>query len=1081
LSPNEQKVALEIFNELRSNDGDSPLYDHIWELDYIEKPVPIWKFLEDDFYAGWIVPDLYPKWREMLEEIFAPGSQYYEVILGGSIGSGKTTSAAIAYVYLLYRLTCLRNPAKYYNLVERSRIVFGVYSMTKRLVADVGYGRIRAFIERMPYFRTKFPHDHRILQKVNFKKADVSVVYGCVSEGTKIATPCGDVAVEQLANTSSEVLTSYGSDVFSSEYKGVKYSGVKKCLEVITETGDSLVCSYDHKFIVEGSNGSYIRKKAGELKEGEEVFVLREIDANNRVLHESRKTFFTMQGMCEEEKQQEIPQYKKVQGQESTLGNRGNEEVLKMRCGKTSKRVRNSSCKISEFRKKIPKRQLQRVRCGIFQEMGEQEQGEKEKETSNGRRERIRPKNLCELLQEEPRENSSGKGSPREQETYKCPAAKMESKESGETQGIQEKMEGKASGTHAANFNVTSPTTEITEEECRVYPNRKRRCIYDGLFWLFLCLLWKGYKQVFYHRPYYSCSKRRRDNSSKHSSLLQEMQQQEIYSESGGVCRRFSEWEKNIPKNYEVYKTCIKSITDVGYRKTYDVVEVPKTHSVFTNNILTSNSQEFHVLGQDVFSMYMDEVNFMQDKVTAPNKAASMSEELGQAQEIYNAARSRIKSRYMRPGGYVPGMTFLLSSKTSKHSFLERHVQKVRHEIEEKKVFLAEYALWEVKPQSLYVKPKFRVQLGNALHPSRILEEYETHKDGTEVIEVPGEFKEDFERNTERALREIAGRATVGISPLFRIKEPIIKCVDGRKHPFTQDIIKISIYSDIEIVDYLMVNELFHVKDSDYVPRLNPGSPRVVHLDLSRKKDAAGFCMGHIGGLREVKKMRYDNTYYIDKEPMIVIDIIMAIKLLGEGEIDFSKIRAFIIALKEYGYPITHVTADKYQSADTLQIFSKLGYKTAFLSVDERPEPYHYTRQAFVEDRIRIYDYPLLIRELIDLEEDLDSGVIDHPNVASDGSVGSKDTSDALAGVVYTLMNEKSVMKGATVTNLTSVSLAESTPTSSPNKTDLITVRGEMKISLDHMADEVIKYINLHKSSNSLFEGLQDADDNKKG
>jgi len=465
----------------------------------------------------------------------------------------------------------------------------------------------------------------------------------------------------------------------------------------------------------------------------------------------------------------------------------------------------------------------------------------------------------------------------------------------------------------------------------------------------------------------------------------------------------------------------------------------------------------------------MDEVNFMESKTTAPNRGVDLKEEQGQAYEVYNAARGRIKSRFMRPGGSVPGMTILISSKTNQLSFLDKHVKKVKADIEAKKVFLADFSRWEVQPATRFILPKFSVQVGDALTPSKILKDGETPIVGATTVEVPGEFRDEFEASIERALREVAGIATHGLSPLFKDLKIIEACIDKtRQHPFTRDVISISTMSEVEIIDYLINDRLFDIIDGSLSVRLNPGIPRAIHLDLALNGDRAGFAMGHISGLHKVKKMRADYTYYYDYAPEIVIDIVLAIELLGHGQIDFGKIRTFINALKDFGYPIESLTADRFQSADTLQIFKKMGWDTGILSVDTTTEPYMYLKQMCLDKRISYYDYPVLNNELKDLEMDLDKNKIDHPKGKS------KDTSDAVAGCVYNLMRRKSVLKTSPSIPLSSLGLGNAVESTTAQKLRQYnkegTLPGEFKVSMDIMAEDVIKCLELNRSKNPLLD-----------
>ena len=65
------------------------------------RPCPdIHAFLTDKFYMGYGNATLYPYWKNELEQIFKEGSPIRKVIFSGCIGSGKSTVARKAFIYV---------------------------------------------------------------------------------------------------------------------------------------------------------------------------------------------------------------------------------------------------------------------------------------------------------------------------------------------------------------------------------------------------------------------------------------------------------------------------------------------------------------------------------------------------------------------------------------------------------------------------------------------------------------------------------------------------------------------------------------------------------------------------------------------------------------------------------------------------------------------------------------------------------------------------------------------------------------------------------------------------------------------
>jgi len=458
------------------------------------------------------------------------------------------------------------------------------------------------------------------------------------------------------------------------------------------------------------------------------------------------------------------------------------------------------------------------------------------------------------------------------------------------------------------------------------------------------------------------------------------------------------------------------------FKKRFPVVERIKRvirFSRYKRAQVISGSKEFHAIGMDLFAFLLDEGNFFQ----GPGKKSSLKEikeNVTEALKIYNNALRRIRSRFMQTGGGFPGMVFLISSKGNENAFLEEHIRNAEDRIRSGEVKLTEFAIWEVKPSHLFIKPKFRVQVGDATFESYILREDEEPRNPAKVIEVPGEYYEDFVIDCEQALRDHAGISTTGVSALIKDREAIVECIsDEIRHPFGRQSIKLDYRTRDRLEDYFLAEQLFVVRNSRYYPRFHPQSGRFVHVDIALSNDAAGLAIGHVGEFRRVKRMREDRmTYYEDVVPIIWIDLMLQILPPGKGgEIGIDKIRQFIVNLRDMGLPILSVSADGYQSAGMLQILGSLDlpFATARLSVDRNDDPYCELRNAILERRIVYYQYDPFLKEVRNLIHDIDKRKVDHPENNPDGSKGSKDVSDAVAAVVYQCMQQP-----LTITNLDS-------------------------------------------------------------
>jgi hypothetical protein len=139
------------------------------------------------------------------------------------------------------------------------------------------------------------------------------------------------------------------------------------------------------------------------------------------------------------------------------------------------------------------------------------------------------------------------------------------------------------------------------------------------------------------------------------------------------------------------------------------------------------------------------------------------------------------------------------------------------------------------------------------------------------------------------------------------------------------------------------------------------------------------------------------------------MDFMLRVRAPAGGEVDLSKIRAFILFLKRI-FPLAKVTFDQFQSSDSIQILKKRNIDAGHQSVDRKEDAYLSLRSAHFDRRISMYEYEPYIDEVLDLEREIKPGnrqnKVDHPKKASKGGKGSKDVSDAVAGVVWMLMHD---------------------------------------------------------------------------
>lgn len=401
------------------------------------------------------------------------------------------------------------------------------------------------------------------------------------------------------------------------------------------------------------------------------------------------------------------------------------------------------------------------------------------------------------------------------------------------------------------------------------------------------------------------------------------------------------------------------------------------------------------MVGQAIVGGIMDEVNFMsvveQSKLVAGPRGDGGKYD--QAEITYRNITRRRKSRFSSKGP-SPGAISVISSVRYLDDFMDRRMKEIVDN-EEENTIIFRRTQYEVQPQSRYSGETMRVLVGSTEYGTRILKDEESapqdYPENADVREVPIEYKQDFIRDPEGALRDVIGVATDVISPFITQRHKIIEAiVRGTKMGLQPMVVK----PDVDLAEDGMpqINEDNLPEDKD--------RRRFVHIDLSTSKDRCGIAivkvMGHVAQVNE--------NNIVENLPFFVLEQGISIRPSANAEIDIADIRNWVIMLKDYyGLNIHTVSYDGFQSKESLQILRKQGILSDCISMDRTTEPYEHLKRTIYQDRFACMDHELLKVELGGLEMNSKQNKIDHP------PKGSKDLADAVAGAVYSAMKNRNV------------------------------------------------------------------------
>lgn len=445
------------------------------------------------------------------------------------------------------------------------------------------------------------------------------------------------------------------------------------------------------------------------------------------------------------------------------------------------------------------------------------------------------------------------------------------------------------------------------------------------------------------------------------------------------------------------------------FRDICTVDRYKKNALIFPKNIkVISGSRFTHALGQNVFAAFLDEVNFGQD-VEKGDKIKS------QMLDNYTNLLRRMESRFKDTTGRIPGRMFLVSSKKADSDFLENHI---RDNKDKPTTYVIDEPIYKIKTHYFdsvtgnriprFKGETFRIMIGDQRVDSKLLLDSEDSIPGYEIIEVPIEYRPSFEQDLENSLRDIAGKSTAATTSLIKDRELIRSSINSDRTPiFPVETIYLSFKDNgDQIIDYM---------DTEEFRKWLAGTeefPRAIHIDLAISGDSVGIAMGHLSGYKTLSRTSIDLEHEEYTEPTIVVDFMTRIRNIEGQKIPFEKITRFVFDLRsKFGVSIHFVSTDGFQSEYMRQKFDTKGIKTAIISVDKKDDEYLNLRTIHMEGRIDMYEYNKYMVELFSLIRDVKRAKVDHQQKNIDGTPGSKDVSDAVAGLCAGLYKNKDFLQ----------------------------------------------------------------------
>lgn len=451
--------------------------------------------------------------------------------------------------------------------------------------------------------------------------------------------------------------------------------------------------------------------------------------------------------------------------------------------------------------------------------------------------------------------------------------------------------------------------------------------------------------------------------------------------------------------------------SQVGFGQLRDLIDsIPYFQNVFKRNdkinsmlewkeskmYVKSASSPNDVLGMNLIAFFMDEANFFKGDGT-DNTGGSINDIKSKARALYNSVKARGKSRFVVNNEDFT-FSIIVSSSMYESSFTEEIIKESQGE---KNVMVFDAKLWDVKNTENYSKERFVVFSGNELidpivcktvtdinyireyyklpkstktTPNEAIQDIQDYDIRKRFIEIPENFRKEFEGNIIQALQDIAGVPVSALGKLFSNRDAYARALTDEESPFMQDQIVISTGANTTIQDYFKPG---------WKPK-DPSKKRFLHIDQSISGDSTGAAQCY------VDSVEYDSAGL----PILKIAFDWMIRInppKPPHQIDLAKVRS-IIPWQEEHFGITYgmISYDTFQSYSSVQDLDKSGYNVKFRSV-EKDKPYLDLCDLYYQGRIKHYRNEWYEKELFNLNWYRAQGKVDHPP-AKDGGCFTGDT-----------------------------------------------------------------------------------------
>ena len=425
-------------------------------------------------------------------------------------------------------------------------------------------------------------------------------------------------------------------------------------------------------------------------------------------------------------------------------------------------------------------------------------------------------------------------------------------------------------------------------------------------------------------------------------------------------------------------------------RKIGPIVPVEVIPGVFVQ----TGSKFQHSMGKAIFDGLMDEAAF-----GGANK--------NDAQKSYNELSSRIKTRFGKWGtkGNTPGQLFLISSPKEAGDFMQFRIEEAQKADARLTKIMQNIAVWDADPAK-DSDDKFTVFIGNEnkepciYEPDAEIPENEMD----DLLYVPMSYYEDFKKDLLISIMNYGGITTTNDMALFK-SPALLNEAFILNNPFNKDVVELPFNKmDKTLMDFCDMSYFNNIR--------HPENNRFIHIDAAYSTEtldvyglAAGYCVLDENTILPGNTTDLDQQF-VNRDRTYFIDFAVGISAPKGQEVNLGKVQDFIeYLIRHCHYPVASISADQFQSKQTLQNLETKGYSTNYISLDRPPQG----RDAYLFLKYLVHNKQIMIAKNERLKQELrkirdDGKHCDHPVGAT------KDIADAVAGCIWNCANSNEII-----------------------------------------------------------------------